>query len=213
MTMQTPNKEEVKADFGPIHHGPAYSLGALSSVNDNVDGTNNVVQQDCTRPEEFYYYHEEDEYDEDEDDIEDDEDNEDEDIDYKYRQYQVWQPKKRGEKFGQLREITGEEYVKEVTHAGRGVRVVLFLYRPCIPLCFLMNHHFYNLAPKFPRTKFLRMLDSSCIPNYPEKYLPTVFIYENGCLRNRMMGEKECGGKYVLEEELKWLLRFVGAIN
>lgn len=43
-----------------------------------------VVQQDCTRPEEFYYYHEEDEYDEDEDDIEDDEDNEDEDIDYKY---------------------------------------------------------------------------------------------------------------------------------
>ncbi|XP_063048225.1 uncharacterized protein LOC134441757 isoform X2 [Engraulis encrasicolus] len=165
MTMQTPNKEEVKADFGPIHHGPAYSLGALSSVNDNVDGTNNVVQQDCTRPEEFYYYHEEDEYDEDEDDIEDDEDNEDEDIDYN------------------------------------------------IPLCFLMNHHFYNLAPKFPRTKFLRMLDSSCIPNYPEKYLPTVFIYENGCLRNRMMGEKECGGKYVLEEELKWLLRFVGAIN
>lgn len=63
-----------------------------------------------------------------------------------------------------------------------------------------MNHHFSRLAQKFPDTKFLRILDSSCVPNYPEKYLPTVFIYENGCLRNSMMGDQECGGRNVLEE-------------
>ncbi|KAL2083005.1 hypothetical protein ACEWY4_020778 [Coilia grayii] len=194
--------------------GPVYRLEDLDPVNDNLDGTK-AVEEDYTRAEEFYYYdEEEDAYYEDEYYDEEDDNYEDEDIDYKYRHCQVWQPKrKKGERFGQLREITGEEYVKEVTHAGRGVRVVLFLYRPGIPSCFLMNHHFSNLAPKFPDTKFLRILDSSCIPNYPEKHLPTVFIYENGCLRNRMMGEKECGGRYVLEEELKWLLCFVGAID
>ncbi|XP_041921493.1 phosducin-like protein 3 [Alosa sapidissima] len=208
-------QEEEGEHCSLISKGPTHGNEYLDPVTDKLDGTNYVVE-DYIRPdvEEELGYDEEEEAEEEEEEDGIYDDNYDDDIVSKFSHCQVWQPKrKKRETFGQLREITGEDYVKEVTHAGRGVKVLLFLYRPGIPLCFLMNHHFLRLAPKFPDTKFLRILDSSCIPNYPERHLPTVFIYENGCLRNSMIGEQECGGRNVLEEELKWLLYFVGAID
>uniref|UniRef100_A0A4W5PKU9 Phosducin thioredoxin-like domain-containing protein n=1 Tax=Hucho hucho TaxID=62062 RepID=A0A4W5PKU9_9TELE len=115
------------------------------------------------------------------------------------------------EKYGQLREILADQYVREVTCAPEGDRVVLHLYHPSVPMCSLLNHHFSHLATKFPECKFLMILAGQCVPNYPVSHLPTLFIYDSGCILNSLIGEKACGGRNVLEDELKWMLAQSGA--
>uniref|UniRef100_A0A8C7I1B9 Phosducin-like protein 3 n=1 Tax=Oncorhynchus kisutch TaxID=8019 RepID=A0A8C7I1B9_ONCKI len=115
------------------------------------------------------------------------------------------------EKYGRLREILGDQYVREVTCAPEGDRVVLHLYHPSVPMCSLLNHHFSHLATKFPECKFLMILAGQCVPNYPVSHLPTLFIYDSGCIINSLIGEKACGGRNVLEDELKWMLAQSGA--
>eukprot|EP00063_Salmo_salar_P063481 XP_014038316.1 PREDICTED: phosducin-like protein 3 [Salmo salar] len=83
--------------------------------------------------------------------------------------------------------------------------------QPHVPMCSLLNHHFSHLATKFPECKFLLILAGQCVPNYPVSHLPTLFIYDSGCILNSLIGEKACGGRNVLEDELKWMLAQSGA--
>jgi hypothetical protein len=46
-----------------------------------------------------------------------------------------------------------------------------------IPLCALLNEYMNRLAARYPETKFLRAISTTCIPNYPDKNLPTIFVY------------------------------------
>lgn len=43
---------------------------------------------------------------------------------------QEWKCLQRRQKYGELREISGEQYVKEVTNAPEDVWVIIHLYRP-----------------------------------------------------------------------------------
>jgi len=70
---------------------------------------------------------------------------------------------------------------------------------PCVcassvPICKLMEQFFYELSAKFPAVKFLKSVSSVCIPNYPDKNLPTVFVYRDGELRKQFIGAAELGG-------------------
>ena len=80
-------------------------------------------------------------------------------------------------RYGSVREITAVDYVQEVNKAGEGVFVVLHLYKQGVPLSALINEYMNRLAPRFPETKFLRAISTTCIPNYPDKNLPTIFVY------------------------------------
>merc|ERR1719499_2237489 len=75
-------------------------------------------------------------------------------------------------KYGDVREITAVDYVQEVNKAGDGVFVILHLYKQGVPLCALVNEYMNRLAPRFPTTKFIRAISTTCIPNYPDKNLP-----------------------------------------
>lgn len=63
-----------------------------------------------------------------------------------------------------------------------------------IPLCTLVNQHLVILASKFPATKFLKSVSTTCIPNYPDKNLPTIFVYFEEDLKGQMIGPFEFGG-------------------
>jgi len=63
-----------------------------------------------------------------------------------------------------------------------------------VPLCKLINNYLSELAQKFPCTKFLRSVASVCIPNYPDKNLPTIFIYREGEMKKQFIGPEEFGG-------------------
>lgn len=45
--------------------------------------------------------------------------------------------------------------------------------------------HLRKLSAKYPRTKFVSIIGDKCIPNYPDRNLPTFFHYRKGQLINQ----------------------------
>jgi len=109
-------------------------------------------------------------------------------------------------KFGDVREISAIDYVEQVNKAGEGIWVVLHLFKSGIPLCDLINSHIEQLAHKFPATKFLKSVATTCIPNYPDKNLPTVFIYYEGEMKGQFAGPLAFGGMRLTKDDLEWML-------
>ncbi|KAM4674496.1 phosducin-like protein 2 [Amazona ochrocephala] len=146
---------------------------------------------------------------------EDDFDEADREAIEKYRQQrlQEWKCLQRRQKYRELREICGEQYVKEVTNAPKDVWVIIHLYRSSIPMCSLVNKHLSLLARKFPEAKFLKAAVDSCIQNYHDSCLPTLLVYKTAEIKGRFIGVTQCGGIYLKVEELEWKLAEVGAIE
>jgi len=148
------------------------------------------------------------------DELDELEDSEDEAVLEQYRQRRIAEMRAFADKskFGSVREISGQDYVSEVTKAGEGIWVVLHLYANGVPLCALIHHHMQQLAIRFPQTKFLRSIATTCIPNFPEKNLPTIFVYHEGQMKKRFIGALELRGEKLTTDELEFLLGQVGAV-
>jgi len=116
-------------------------------------------------------------------------------------------------KFGDVREISAVDYVDEVNKAGEGIYVVLHLFKSGIPLCDLINSYIDELAKKFPATKFLRSVSTNCIPNYPDKNVPTVFVYYEGDMKAQLMGPHAFGGMRLTKDDLEWMLSKYGCVK
>lgn len=116
-------------------------------------------------------------------------------------------------KYGEVIEITAVDYVKEINQAGEGVWVVLHLYKTGIPLCALINQHMAILAKKFPQTKFVKSISTTCIPNYPDKNVPTIFVYYEGELKSQIIGPFEFGGMNLKCDDFEWKLHKLGAVK
>merc|ERR1712130_785482 len=116
-------------------------------------------------------------------------------------------------RMARIAEIKAVDYVQEVNKAGDDVFVVLHLYKQGIPLSALINEYMNRLAPKFPTTKFLRAISTTCIPNYPDKNVPTIFVYYEGQLRSQMVGPMEFRGMNLTIEEFEYLLGKSGAVK
>ncbi|XP_055972872.1 phosducin-like protein 3 [Sorex fumeus] len=132
-----------------------------------------------------------------------------------YRQQRLaeWKATKLKNKFGEVLEISGKDYVQEVTEAGEGLWVILHLYKQGIPLCALINQHLSGLARKFPHVKFIKAVSTTCIANYPDRNLPTVFVYLDGHIKAQFIGPLVFGGMSLSRDELEWKLSESGAIK
>ncbi|XP_063806642.1 phosducin-like protein 2 [Pseudophryne corroboree] len=132
-----------------------------------------------------------------------------------YRQQRIKELKalQNTQMYGELIEISGNQYVKEVTNAKEDVWVVIHLYRSCIPMCALLNNYLAILAKKFPETKFLKAVVDSCIYKYQDTCLPILSAYRNGQIKGMFLGIDQCGGPNATPEELEWMLTEVGAVK
>ncbi|XP_065185526.1 phosducin-like protein 3 [Sycon ciliatum] len=149
------------------------------------------------------------------DELDELEDDEDERVLLDYRQKRLAEMRLLSQqaRFGSVSEITAHEYVQEVNKAGKGVYVVLHLYKQGLPLCALINKHITELAGKFPATKFIRSISTTCIPNYPDHNLPTIFVYFEGDMKGQMAGPIVFGGMNLTRDELEWKLNGYGAVK
>ncbi|RZC33247.1 NADH dehydrogenase [ubiquinone] complex I, assembly factor 7 -like [Asbolus verrucosus] len=149
------------------------------------------------------------------DELDELEDSEDEAVLLEYRKKRMAEMQALAErsKFGTVGEISAQDYVQEVNKAGEGIWVILHLYKQGIPLCALINEHMRNLAPRFPTVKFLKSISTTCIPNYPDKNLPTIFIYFEGELKNQIVGPLEFRGPNLTQDEFEYLIGKTGAIE
>ena len=97
-----------------------------------------------------------------------------------------------------------------------GTGVVCFLYKDGIDQCRLLKGYLDTLAAKYPATKFVSIVGDQCIPNYPDRNLPTLLIYRNGELHRQIVGLRpEIGldGIKTKCEDIELLLTAVGAIQ
>lgn len=149
------------------------------------------------------------------DELDELEDSEDEAVlaDYRAKRIAEMQALASKARFGAVGEISGQDYVNEVNKAGEGIWVVLHLYARGVPFCALINQHFNALAPKYPATKFLKSIATTCIPNYPERNVPSIFVYFEGQMKRQFIGEVDLRGPNVKLEELEYLLGREGAIT
>lgn len=143
------------------------------------------------------------------------EDSEDEAVILEYRRKRIAEIQALSEKqkFGSVREISGQDYINEVNKAGEDIWVVLHLYKQGIPLCALINQFMNDLAVRNPATKFLKSIASTCIPNFPEKNLPSIFIYYEGQIKKQIIGPIELRGEKLTAEEFEFLLGQYDAIK
>ena len=149
------------------------------------------------------------------DELDELEDEEEEAVLEQYRRQRMAEimAKQNKAKYGEVREITAVDYVQEVNKAGEGITVVLHLYKQGIPLCALINQYLGQLAARFPEVKFLKAISTTCIPNYPDHNLPTLFVYKDGDMKGQLAGPMSFGGMKMTAEEFEFLLGKTGAIK
>lgn len=115
--------------------------------------------------------------------------------------------------FGEVVNITATEYVREVNEAPKGVWVVLLLYNTALPVCRRLQQIVAILACKHTGTKFVQSIGQNCIPNYPDRNLPTVFLYRDGELMTQFVGPKVFGGESMSVPGVEWELAQQGALK
>ncbi|EPZ31212.1 hypothetical protein O9G_006073 [Rozella allomycis CSF55] len=63
-----------------------------------------------------------------------------------------------------------------------------------------------GMFPRFKATKFVKIESTSCIPNYPDRNVPTILLYREGDLRHQIIGMSEFGGKSCKAKNVEWAL-------
>lgn len=149
------------------------------------------------------------------DELDELEDEEEEKILLEYRKQRMAEIKALSQKsaFGDVREISANDYVAQVNQAGSDIFVVLHLYKQGIPLCALINQYLNSLAVKYPNVKFLKSISTTCIPNYPDKNLPTIFVYYEGDMKAQLAGPQHFRGMNMTSDEFEFILGKTGAIK
>ena len=69
------------------------------------------------------------------------------------------------------------------------------------------------LAAKFPAIKFVKSISTTCIPNYPDKNLPTIFVYYENELKQQIIGPLSFNGMSYKQDDLEWKLHRIGALR
>jgi len=121
----------------------------------------------------------------------------------------------RDARFGRVYPISREDYTREVTESSKqqeseegseGTGVVCFLYKPSHPASERTFEFIRSLAERYPQTKFVSIVGDKCIPDYPDRNLPTLILYRNGRMVDNLVAwganEKEPGTVHHLETVL-----------
>ncbi|RYH12678.1 hypothetical protein EON65_37610 [archaeon] len=90
--------------------------------------------------------------------------------------------------------ITKDDWVREVTEGSKACPVVIHLYEDGMVECNLLDEALAVLAEKFKYVKFLRIKYNQAIENWPERNLPTLFVYQSGSLATQLITLKQVGG-------------------
>jgi hypothetical protein len=105
-------------------------------------------------------------------------------------------------RFGALEGIRGSEFVQKVTQASEEAWVVVLLYKESHEGCALLLSCFEELAAKYPSSKYVKIISTDCIPNYPDQNLPTVLVYSGGACKHNLVGLATWGGSRTTPEQV-----------
>ncbi|KAG0165564.1 hypothetical protein DFQ28_008710 [Apophysomyces sp. BC1034] len=133
-------------------------------------------------------------------------------LEYRQKRLQEMQASTAKEKYGDLVQISKPDFITEVTEASKDCHVVVHLFKDYIPACKLMNRHLADLAQQFKSTKFLKIVGDQCIPNYPDRNVPTLLVYGDGDIKANLVGAVQFGGMGMTVKSLRAQLSQYGAV-
>ncbi|KAG0225245.1 Phosducin-like protein 3 [Mortierella sp. GBA43] len=145
-----------------------------------------------------------------------DETNEEEErvlLEYRQQRLDAIKQEMSENKFGEIQHIYKTDFVREVSDASKDVWVVAYLYKDYLPICKLMGAHLATVASKHKATKFVKIIGDQCIPNYPDRNLPTLLIYGEGDVKAQLVGAEILGGMSMKPHDIENYLARVGAIK
>uniref|UniRef100_A0A1D1YPN1 Phosducin-like protein 3 n=1 Tax=Anthurium amnicola TaxID=1678845 RepID=A0A1D1YPN1_9ARAE len=130
-------------------------------------------------------------------DLEDDRDLDDDRFLEEYRKKRLAELTEaaRVSRFGSVVPIAGSDFVREVSQAPPDVWVVVLLYKDGIAECVVLLRCLEELATRYPATKFVKIISTDCIPNYPDRNLPTILVYNNGAVKGTYVGLHPYGSR------------------
>jgi len=135
---------------------------------------------------------------------------------------------KSSRRFGSIFPISRDDYTREVTEASKapepdedekeeddphaGTGVICFLYQDGgEPASVRLEAQLQIIAARYPRVKVVSIVGNKCIENYPDRHLPTLFLYRNGVLRRQFVAYGKDRERPV--EELEVLLMATNMID
>lgn len=120
------------------------------------------------------------------------------------------------ERFGDVQEICKADWVREVTEASKneaGLSVIVHLYQDRVEECRLLEEILREMARKFKAIKFVSIVATAAVENWPDRNLPTLFIYQDGALKTQLLGLKKVGGRSTTAKDLEWWLASEGIVE
>ncbi|KAI8329651.1 thioredoxin-like protein [Chlamydoabsidia padenii] len=133
-------------------------------------------------------------------------------LEYRQKRMQEMQAAAANNKFGQVTHISKPDFIKEVTEASKEYHVVVHLYQNYIPACKLMNQCLDQLANQFKATKFVKIIADQCVPNYPDRNVPTLLIYGDGDIKANLVGALQFGGMGMTVKGIRAILAKYDAV-
>lgn len=115
-------------------------------------------------------------------------------------------------RFGSVLHIVGADFIREVSNAPSDIWVVVHLFKNSIPESELLGQCFEELAKKYSGTKFVKIIATDCIPNYPDRNVPTVLVYNQTNVKATLVGLHQFGGRQCTPEDVAFTLCQVGAV-
>jgi hypothetical protein len=70
-----------------------------------------------------------------------------------------------------------------------------------------------RLAAKYPHVKFIKSISTTCVPNYPDMNLPTVFFYYENTLKTQIIGPQSFNGMNYKLDDFEWKLHRLGIVE
>lgn len=133
---------------------------------------------------------------------------------YKQKRMQEMLEYSKKAKYGKVREIRKQDYIKEVNEASKECFVVLLLHQDHIESSRVLDKILENLAMKFPTVKFLRIQATNCVHNFRDEDVPTIFIYKDGeVFRKFLPAPYYFGGSKMTADKVEWIFGSLGIIK
>ena len=108
--------------------------------------------------------------------------------------------------YGTVAKITHAQFMAEVNQVGEGVGVVVLLCKKGHYASSYMLVLLEKLARKFRRLKIVQIGSTECIPDYPDRNLPTLLLYRDDDLLGQLVGTVPYGGSSYGLDDVEWEL-------
>ena len=150
------------------------------------------------------------------DELEELEDDEDEAVLAKYRELRLQELKAQAARARQgsaLREIGKAQWKDEVSEAAFAQTVVVLLFKPGDEWCALLERQLAAVAARFPRTKFVKIVSTAAVPDFPDASLPCLLVYNKAEPIQQIVGLPYGGGAKMTADDVEWALHVRGVIK